>query len=329
MKVLLTGGCGYIGSHTAALLLSRGHDVVIVDNMSNVGSAMSKNSSGLITKASGVGKSPSVYVNDVLNEHDLLTIFFRERVDAVIHLAGLKSVAESFTSPVSYFETNVAGTLAVAKAMTAVGITKLVFSSSATVYGHGGNTTVMAEGSECDPTSPYAETKLFSERMLLRVPQLETKILRYFNPIGAHPSGLLGENPRGKPNNLMPVIINAVKTQVPVTVFGTDYPTDDGTCIRDYVHVMDIAVGHVLALETPGSFTINLGTGKGTSVRQLIRTFQEVNQVSVPWVCGARRPGDNPAFWASTERAKEILGFKVQHTLDEMCKSAWEFGKQL
>ena len=300
MKVLVTGGCGYIGSHTTTLLLKENIDVVIIDNLSN-------SKIDVLDKIREItGKSVTFYQEDLCNLDKVRSIFKKEKIDAIIHFAGLKAVGE-------------------------FSVKKLVFSSSATVYGNPSSLPIL-EDFPLSATNPYGQTKLMIETILKDVYKadnsLDITILRYFNPIGAHESGLLGEDPNGIPNNLMPYIVKVATNKLPVlNVFGNDYNTVDGTGVRDYIHVMDLANGHILALKNPksGLKIYNLGTGKGTSVLELVTMFEKVNNLKVNYKIVARRPGDIAACYASNVKAKNELGFETKYSLEDMCKDSYNF----
>ena len=325
MKVLVTGGCGYIGSHTAVLLLEQGMEVVIVDNLSN-------SKIDVLDKIKKItGKDVIFYEEDVCNKEALDEIFKKEKIDAVIHFAGLKAVGESVLVPLKYYQNNLISTLNLLEIMEKHEVYKLVFSSSATVYGSPKSLPIK-EDFPLKTTNPYGSTKLMIEEILKDLYKANLKfditILRYFNPIGAHKSGLLGEDPNGIPNNLMPYIVKVATAKLPVlNIFGNDYDTVDGTGVRDYIHVLDLANGHLLALknENPGLKIYNLGTGKGTSVLELVKTFEKVNNVSIPYKIAPRRDGDVASCYASSEKAFKELGFKCQYDITSMCKDSYNF----
>ncbi|QIB69116.1 UDP-glucose 4-epimerase GalE [Aminipila butyrica] len=327
MEILVTGGAGYIGSHTCVALLKEGHKVVVADNLCN-------SKAETIDKIEQItGKVVTFYEIDVTREKDLDSVFAKHHLDGAIHFAGLKAVGESKKKPLEYYYNNVVSTIVLAKMCQRYKVNRFVFSSSATVYGE--NEIPFIETMKLLPTTnPYGETKVISERILMDMqkanPEFAVSLLRYFNPIGAHESGLIGESPNGIPNNLMPYITQVAKGKLEkLRVFGNDYPTIDGTGVRDYVHVMDLAEGHVLALEnlTEGVQVYNLGTGQGTSVLQLIRAFEEANNIKVPFVMAERRSGDIAEFYADTSKAKRELGFTAKRSILEMCKDAWRFEK--
>ncbi|WP_081962941.1 UDP-glucose 4-epimerase GalE [Desulfosporosinus sp. HMP52] len=325
MKIVVTGGAGYIGSHTCIELIEAGHTVIIVDNLCN-------SQEETIERIKQITrKNITYYLNDVTDESAINTIFSKHRIDAIIHFAGLKAVGESVEKPLEYYYNNIVSTLVLAKACQKFGVRKFVFSSSATVYG--GNQVPFIESMQLQPTTnPYGETKAVSERILSDIVKANSDwavaILRYFNPIGAHESGLIGEAPNGIPNNLMPYITQVAKGKLDkLRVFGGDYETVDGTGIRDYIHVCDLAMGHVAALDklTRGVHIYNLGTGKGASVLQLVHEFEKVNSIYVPYEIEARRPGDIPECYADASKAQRELGWKAKRNLEDMCRDAWRF----
>ncbi|MCS6811193.1 MAG: UDP-glucose 4-epimerase GalE [Tepidimonas sp.] len=331
MNILLTGGTGYIGSHTAVVLQQAGHQVVLLDNLSN-SQAEVADRIGRIT-----GTRPVLEVMDVLDTVRVRMALQLYRIDAVVHFAGLKAVGESVAQPLAYFHNNVAGTLSLLRAMSEEGVQRLVFSSSATVYGQP-QRLPLDEGHPTGATNPYGRTKLHVEQMLGDLaasrPDWRIAILRYFNPVGAHDSGLIGEDPNGIPNNLMPYIARVAAGQLPhLNIWGDDYPTPDGTGIRDYIHVMDLAEGHLAALEhlqrqTQACEVFNLGTGCGTSVLEMVRAFERASGRPVPYRIAARRPGDVAACWADPTKAQQVLGWRATRTLQDMCTSAWRFVAQ-
>ena len=325
MVILVTGGTGYVGSHTCVELLNSNHEVIIVDNLVNSkGETVDR-----IEKITG--KRPLFYEADVTDEPLIDLIFSTHKIDGVIHFAGLKAVGESVDQPLAYYQNNVLSTIVLLKACLRYGVDRFVFSSSATVYGD--NQVPFVETMELLPTTnPYGETKVMCERILTDTanvnPQLSIALLRYFNPVGAHPSGLIGEAPEGIPNNLMPYITQVAKGKLAkLQVFGDDYPTVDGTGVRDYIHVVDLAEGHIAALRhnKPGVHIYNLGTGRGTSVLELVNAFQKANQLTIPYEIVARRPGDIAECYADVTKAKEELGWVATRGLVEMCKDAWRF----
>ena len=325
--VLLTGGLGYIGSHTAVELLEAGHEVVIIDNLSN----SKENVKDKIEKITG--KKVSFYKGDVRDIELLRKIAKENKIDAIMHFAGYKAVGESVKIPIDYYDNNINCTLALLRMMNEFGIKNLVFSSSATVYGRAKSMPIY-EDFPVTATNPYGRTKLFIEEILkdayIADNTLNIAILRYFNPIGAHKSGLIGENPNGIPNNLMPYITKVATGKLEkLNIYGNDYDTKDGTGVRDYIHVCDLAEGHVRALEklqaNAGLVIYNLGTGTGYSVLEIVNTFNEVCGNKVKYVFAARRDGDIDICYASPEKAEKELGFKAKRTLKEMCESSYQF----
>ncbi len=327
MKILVTGGTGYIGSHTCVELLRNGFEIVVIDNLSN-------SKIEVVDKIKKItGKDFTFYQGDIRDSLLLEEIFQKEEIDAVIHFAGLKAVGESVSKPLLYYRNNIDGTLILCEIMNKYNCKRLVFSSSATVYGKP-ETLPIKEDFQLSTTNPYGSTKLYIEGILkdLYIADHEWSIviLRYFNPIGSDKSGLIGENPNDIPNNLMPYIMKVAVGELPhLNVFGNDYDTPDGTGVRDYIHVVDLALGHLSALNilTPGVEYINLGTGKGYSVLDLVSTFMKVNRVDVPYKIVERRPGDIDACYADVTYAKKRLGWEAKHTLEEMCKDAYNFIK--
>ena len=328
MNVLVTGGAGYIGSHTCVELLEIGHDVVVVDNLCN------SNAKSLERVEALTGKSVKFYQGDVRDEALLRRIFAENEISSVIHFAGLKAVGESVAQPWRYYDNNLNSTLVLTKVMTDVGVKSIIFSSSATVYS-GDNEMPLRETSRTGGcTNPYGWTKYMTEQILSGMahadPAWSVVLLRYFNPIGAHESGMIGEDPRGVPNNLMPYITQvAVGRREKLSVFGNDYDTPDGTGVRDYIHVVDLAKGHVAAVKYAGSHTgcevFNLGTGVGYSVLDMVRTFQEVNGVPIPYRIVDRRPGDLPVCYADPGKSAEKLGWKAEKNLRDMCRDSWNW----
>ena len=327
MKILVTGGCGFIGSHTTVELLERNYEVVIIDNFSN-------SKPDVLDKIKQItNKEVTFYEGDVCDKDILNKIFDEHEIDAVIHFAGYKAVGESVSKPLMYYRNNIDSTLSLCEVMNERGCKKLVFSSSATVYGTP-ERLPLDENCRLETTNPYGTTKLYIEGILrdLYVSDNEWSIaiLRYFNPIGAHKSGLIGENPNDIPNNLMPYIVKvANKELVCLSVFGNDYDTHDGTGVRDFIHVVDLALGHIKAIEKisidKGCDCYNLGTGNGYSVLDLVNTFEKVNNVKVNYKIAPRRPGDIAACYANPDYAFNKLGWKAEKTLEEMCKDAWNF----
>lgn len=327
-RVLVTGGLGYIGSHTVVALAQAGYSPVVLDNRSN----STLEVDDLIALCGG--QHVSVIEGDIRDEALVRQLIEATQPEAVLHFAGLKAVGESVELPLPYYDCNVSGTLSLVRAMGYCGLKRLIFSSSATVYDLSLGGPVLTEGSPVGmPTHPYGRSKLMVELMLEDVwrsdSEWQVACLRYFNPVGAHPSGLIAERPVGRPNNLMPFVTQVASGERPLlTVFGNDYPTPDGTCRRDFVHVMDVAEGHVATLEYLKSYTgapekINLGTGCGQSVLELVTRFQAVNNLTVPLEFADRRPGDAPEYWADTSKAKRLLDWAAIRTLDDMCRDAW------
>lgn len=325
MKILVAGGAGYIGSHTCVALLEAGYSVVIVDNLHN-------SKRGTIEKINAIsGKKVTFYQFDVTNSQMLHSVFDDHQIDGVIHFAGYKAVGESVKKPLDYYYNNVLSTVILAQACQKYNIKKFVFSSSATVYGD--NTVPFNEDMDLLPTTnPYGETKAMSERILADMVNvnlnISVSILRYFNPVGAHESGLIGEEPNGVPNNLMPYITQVANGRLDkLKIFGDDYPTDDGTGVRDYIHVMDLAEGHVAALNNAslGTHIYNLGTGRGTSVLELIHAFEKANNIKVPYEIVSRRAGDIAACFADVSKAQKELGWIAKRDLIAMCCDAWRY----
>lgn len=326
-RILVTGGAGFIGSHAVVELLNSGEDVVIVDNFVN-------SSPEVLERVKKItGKEFGFYEVDLLNEEKLEKVFAENEIEAVIHFAGLKAVGESVQKPIEYYHNNVTGTLILLKVMKKYGCKRIVFSSSATVYGNPKELPIK-EGFPLSTTNPYGSTKLMIEQILGDVAvadkDFSIAILRYFNPIGAHESGLIGESPNGIPNNIMPYIMGvATGKYEELTVFGADYLTSDGTGVRDYIHVVDLAKGHLKALEKirkdKGVQIYNLGTGKGYSVLELVKTFEKVNNIKVKYKIGTRRPGDIPACYADPSKAEKELNWKAEKGIEEMCRDSWNF----
>ena len=331
MKVLVTGGAGYIGSHTAVELIEAGYEAIIVDDLSNA-------KEDVIDRIKTItGVRPVFYKEDCKDKEAMRKIFSENKIDAIIHFAAYKAVGESVQKPLEYYRNNIDSTLTLMEVMEEFGCKKFVFSSSATVYGPNNPYPYKEEMKAIESSSPYGWTKVMIERILTDYvtahPDFCAILLRYFNPIGSHPSGLLGDDPNGIPNNLMPYISRVAAGKLEkLTIFGDDYPTPDGTCQRDYLHVVDLAVGHLDALEYAenheGVEAINLGTGNGVSVMELVNAFNEANDMELPYVIGPRREGDLPAFWADAQKAKTLLGWEAKYTVEDMCKSAWEFVKK-
>ncbi len=328
MSILVTGGAGYIGSHTVVELLNRNEDIVIVDNFVNSKPAVLEK----IKKITG--KDFKFYEIDVLNEEALNKVFQENNIEAVIHFAGLKAVGESVEKPIEYYHNNITGTLILLKLMKKYNCKKIVFSSSATVYGNPERVPLTEDCKTGGTTNPYGTTKLFIEQILKDVyvadNEFSISLLRYFNPIGAHESGLIGEDPNDIPNNLMPYITGVASGKFEIlSVFGNDYPTKDGTGVRDYIHVVDLAKGHLKALDKirkeTGVQIYNLGTGNGYSVLDLVKTFEKVNNVEVKYKIVGRRAGDIAECYADPSKAKKELGWACEKGIEEMCKDSWNF----
>ena len=328
MTVLVTGGMGYIGSHTCVELLEQGMDVVVVDNLVNSSAEAGRRVKQI------TGRPLKFYQMDVRDRAGLDRIFTEQKIDCVIHFAGLKAVGESVHMPLEYYDNNLGSTITLCEAMRDHGVRQIIFSSSATVYS-GDNEMPLYETSRTGScTNPYGWTKYVCEQILrdyvVADPSWSVVLLRYFNPIGAHESGLIGENPNGIPNNLMPYITQvAIGRRERLTVFGDDYDTPDGTGVRDYIHVVDLAEGHLCAIQYAEQHTgceiFNLGTGHGVSVLEMVHTFSEVNNVPVPFVIGPRRAGDLATVYADPSKAKQILGWEAKKTLADMCRDSWNF----
>ena len=331
MKILVTGGCGFIGSHTVVELLNRDYEVVIVDNLYN-------SQIDVLDKIKSItNKDVTFYEEDCCDREAMRKIFSEHTIDAVIHFAGYKAVGESVAKPLMYYRNNIDSTLVLLETMKEFGCHKIVFSSSATVYGDPASLPIK-EDFPLSTTNPYGTTKLYIEGILRDVAFADSEVgvvlLRYFNPIGAHESGLLGENPNDIPNNLMPYVMKVASGDLPrVNVFGNDYDTVDGTGVRDYIHVVDLAIGHIKAIEKiskeTGVLTYNLGTGKGTSVLQLIETTARVNNIEIPYVIAPRRPGDIATNYADPAKAREELGWEATKTVEDMCRDAYNFVKKV
>ncbi len=328
--ILITGGAGYIGSHTAVELLNAGHRVVVMDNLVN-------SSIEVLGRIQALASGHASFVQADARDGAALDQIFKDHpIDGVIHFAGLKAVGESVAHPLRYFDNNIGSTLALLQAMDRAGVRRIVFSSSATVYGDPEQVPI-TETSPLRVTNPYGRTKLMCEDILrdLQVsdPRWQVATLRYFNPVGAHISGTIGEHPNGIPNNLMPFITQvAVGQREFLSIFGQDYPTPDGTGVRDYIHVVDLALGHLAALNYlqshQASITVNLGTGRGVSVKELADTFARVTGVPVPYRFVARRPGDVAACYADTQLARQALGWQAQLGVERMCEDAWRWQSQ-
>lgn len=326
MKILVTGGAGYIASHTNVVLQKAGHDIVAVDNFVNSNIDAVRNVEAI------TGKPIAFYEGDVTDRNVLLKIFSEHKIDGVIHFAGLKAVGESCAQPLRYYKNNLISTLELLDVMKEFGCTNLVFSSSATVYGVP-ETLPLTEECPLSTTNPYGATKLMIENMLRDIYAADHSwhiaLLRYFNPVGAHESGLIGEDPKGIPNNLMPYVAKVAGGELPyVNVFGDDYDTPDGTGVRDYIHVMDLAEGHLAALENIEKFgcdAVNLGTGVGYSVLDMVKAFGKACGHEVAYKIAPRRPGDIAACYASPKKAKEMLGWEAKKNLEDMCRDLWHF----
>ncbi|MDO4867622.1 MAG: UDP-glucose 4-epimerase GalE [Clostridia bacterium] len=329
MKVLVTGGAGYIGSHTCVELLNAGHELVIVDNFVN------SKPEALDAIRTITGKDFAFYEADIRDHEALEKPFSEHAIDAVIHFAGLKAVGESVQKPLEYYDNNLYGFIVLAEVMRAHGVKQLVFSSSATVYGMN-NPVPFREEMPTSATNPYGYTKVMIEQMLRDIaasdPEWRVCLLRYFNPIGAHESGLIGEDPNGIPNNLLPYVAQVAAGKLKqLTVFGDDYDTPDGTGVRDYIHVVDLALGHLAALnyvkDHAGAVAVNLGTGKGTSVLEIVHAFEKACGHPIAYRIAERRPGDIAECYANTDRAAEMLGWHATRDIDDMCRDGWRFAK--
>ncbi|HQQ15624.1 MAG TPA: UDP-glucose 4-epimerase GalE [Deltaproteobacteria bacterium] len=327
MNILVTGGAGYIGSHTCVELLEAGYEVIVADNLSN-----SKEESLRRVEAI-TGKRLTFHEVDLLDREALSSIFARSEIRSVIHFAGLKAVGESVSVPLRYYHNNVTGTLILCSVMMEHGVRNMVFSSSATVYGDPEKVPIR-EDFPLGATNPYGCSKLMIEEILRDLHASDAgwniALLRYFNPVGAHASGLIGEDPNGMPNNLMPFISQVAVGKLPMlSVFGNDYPTRDGTGVRDYIHVMDLARGHIHALkkleQRPGIVTYNLGTGQGYSVLEMVRAFEKASGRKIPYRIAERRPGDIASCYADPSKAESELGWKAQRGIDDMCRDSWKW----
>ena len=328
MAILVTGGAGYIGSHTVIELQNAGYDVVVMDNLSN-------SSEVALERVQEItGKPLSFYKADILDREATEEIFSKEKIEAVIHFAGLKAVGESVQKPWEYYNNNITGTLVLLDVMRKHNVKNIIFSSSATVYGEPEKVPVTEETPKGSCTNPYGWTKSMLEQILTDIqkadPSWNVILLRYFNPIGAHKSGKIGENPNGIPNNLMPYITQVAVGKLPkLGVFGNDYPTPDGTCIRDYIHVLDLATGHVKALErlkkNAGLDIYNLGTGIGYSVLDVIHNFEAATGITIPFEFKPRRAGDIPVNYSNADKAWKELGWKAQYGIKEMCEDSWRW----
>lgn len=327
MRVLVTGGAGYIGSHTCVELLAAGHECVVVDNLSN-----SKRES--ILRVEGIaGRGLRFEQADLRDDEALKRVFAVGPIDAVIHFAGLKAVGESVEKPIDYYDNNVAGTISLCRAMAEAGVRNIVFSSSATVYGDPASVPIR-ENFPLSATNPYGRSKLFIEDILRDIHRSDSRwntvLLRYFNPVGAHPSGMIGEDPNGIPNNLMPYVAQVAVGKLPrLRVFGNDYPTPDGTGVRDYIHVVDLARGHLAALDkladTPGAVVYNLGTGRGYSVLEMVAAFERASGRPIPYDIVERRAGDIATCYADPSLARDALGWRAELDIDAMVRDAWRW----
>ena len=329
-KILPAGGAGYICSHTAVELINSGYDVIIADNYSNSCPEAVRRIEEI------TGKSVKAYELDIKDKTALETVFKENKIDAVIHFAGLKAVGESVAKPVLYYRTNIDTTLSLLECMEEFGVKNIIFSSSATVYGEENPVPYTEKMKRGTCTNPYGWTKVMMEQILEDAAnadkELSVVLLRYFNPIGAHESGKIGEDPQGIPNNLMPYVAQvAVGRREKLTIFGNDYDTPDGTCRRDYIHVVDLAKGHVKAIDYilshEGVEIFNLGTGTPYSVTEIVETFENVNDMKINHVYGDRRPGDLPESYANADKALEVLGWKTEKTLADMCRDTWNWQK--
>jgi len=327
MKILVTGGMGYIGSHTCVELIKAGHDVVVVDNLSNAQEAVQK-------RVEQIAGKPIVFANvDVRDRAGLEAVFGAHQIDAVIHFAGLKAVGESVAQPLRYYDNNVNGSVMLFETMARFGVKTLVFSSSATVYGDPASVPIL-EDFPLSATNPYGRSKLMVEDILRDLskaePDWRIALLRYFNPVGAHESGLIGEEPNGIPNNLVPYIAQVANGQrEKLSVYGGDWPTPDGTGLRDYIHVVDLAIGHVKTLDklatAPGTLTYNLGTGRGNSVLEMVRAFEAASGRPIPYQIVARRPGDIAKCYADPGKARDELGWTAERDIAQMCADSWRY----
>jgi UDP-glucose 4-epimerase len=327
MKILVTGGMGYIGSHTCVELIKAGHDVVVVDNLSNAQEVVQK-------RVEHIAGKPIVFANvDVRDRAGLEAVFGAHQIDAVIHFAGLKAVGESVAQPLRYYDNNVNGSVMLFETMAKFGVKTLVFSSSATVYGDPASVPIL-ETFPLSATNPYGRSKLMVEDILRDLskaePDWRIALLRYFNPVGAHESGLIGEEPNGIPNNLVPYIAQVANGQrEKLSVYGGDWPTPDGTGLRDYIHVVDLAIGHVKTLDklatAPGTLTYNLGTGRGNSVLEMVKAFEAASGKTIPYQVVARRPGDIAKCYADPAKARDELGWTAERDIAQMCADSWRY----
>lgn len=329
MRILLTGGTGYIGSHTALAVLEAGHEPILLDNFSN-------SQPSVVERLFDIaGRRIRLVNGDVRDRALLQSVLADEGVDAVIHFAALKAVADSVSDPLAYYANNVGGTLTLLEAMEGAAVRNIVFSSSATVYGEPSRLPIDEEH-PLGPVNPYGQTKLICENIMSDLARAgrgwRVSLLRYFNPVGAHPSGLIGEDPLGTPNNLMPIVTRVARGDLPrLEIFGTDYPTADGSAVRDYVHVSDLAEGHVAALEALANGdslqVYNLGTGRGTSVLELVEAFEQATGARVAHVASARRPGDVAEIYAKARKAEKELGWRARRNITDMCADSWRHAR--
>ena len=328
MKILVTGGLGFIGSHTVCELINSNNEVIIVDNLYN-------SKEDVLDKIESItGKKVKLYKYDLNNKKELEEIFMENEINAVIHFAGYKAVGESVKKPLMYYSNNLYSTINLLEVMQKYNVKKIIFSSSATVYGDPGIPKYVEEMGRGETTSPYGTTKAMIEKILEDLyfsdNSWDITLLRYFNPVGAHESGLIGEEPNGIPNNLMPYVMKVAAGKLEVlSIFGNDYPTPDGTGVRDYIHVVDVAKGHVCALENmkKGLNIYNLGSGKGVSVLELVNTFERVNNIKVNYKIVDRRPGDLAEYYADPSKALKELGWKTEKTLEDICRDSWNYEK--
>lgn len=330
MSILVTGGAGYIGSHTCVELLNAGYDIVVLDNFYN------SSRESLVRIAELTGKRFAFYECDIRDEAGLSHIFEKESIESVIHFAGLKAVGESCGMPLEYYDNNVGGTVTLCRVMRKYGCKKIVFSSSATVYGQNNPSPLTEDMPAGGTTNPYGTTKYMIELILTDLCRSDSEwsvcLLRYFNPIGAHESGRIGESPNGIPNNLMPYVSQVAVGKLPrLNVFGADYPTKDGTGVRDYIHVVDLSIGHIRAvervMENRGCDIYNLGTGTGYSVLDIVKTFERVNGVEIPYEIVGRRPGDIAVCYSDPSKAERELNWKAEKNLEDMCRDSWRWQK--
>ena len=331
MRILITGGLGFLGSHISVELLEKGDEIVIVDNLANSKIEVADKIKEI------TGKDIKLYIEDCANEEKMNQVFIENKIDAVIHCAGLKAVGESVEKPIWYYQTNLGTTLNLLKLMSKHNVKKIIFSSTATVYGIPEKVPVDESFTVGGTTNPYGTSKYMIERILEDVYESDKSwsigILRYFNPIGAHKSGLIGEEPDGIPNNLMPYILKVAKEELPyLNVFGNDYDTPDGTGVRDYIHVVDLAKAHLKAVEkiqaSQGIFKYNIGTGTGYSVLDLVKTFERVNGIKIPFKIAPRRAGDVASCYSNPTKANSELGWNAEKTIEDMCQDAWNFEKK-